>query len=219
MFCWCGIWIPWSNRLFSAKCCLSMSQFLCSTITSSDGYNTWAKSSSSSCKAAADISDRWTRKFNDLMNLQNSKFTNSFLEHNPQPKLNQNSSKDHKLILILTMKLLYIYFWKTLPSGDLIWLTPIWLAFSKSSQIVQPTSNHLKRAKISILCTVRNTLRQWGVFANWKCRHGRELGCRISPCGAQSSPDTCVFLFIFKRKQISQTKKKNHWFVIDNFEV
>ncbi len=78
---------------------------------------------------------------------KNSNFTNSFLEHYPQPKLNQKSPKDLELILILTMKLLYAYFWKMLPIGDLIWLTPIWLAFSKSSQIVQPTSNHLKSTR------------------------------------------------------------------------
>ncbi len=39
----------------------------------------------------------------------------------------------------LDLKLLYKYFWKTLPIGDLIWLTLIWLTFSKSSQITQPT--------------------------------------------------------------------------------
>ncbi len=63
----------------------------------------------------------------------------------PQPKLNQNSP-----ILILTIKLLYTYFSKTLPTGDLIWLTPIWLTFTKSSQIMQPTSNHLKIAPWSL---------------------------------------------------------------------
>ncbi len=77
--------------------------------------------------------------------LKNLNFTNSFLEHYPQPKLNQNSSKDPKLILILTMKLVYTYFWKSLLIGDLIWLTLTWLAFSNSSQIMQTTSNHLKK--------------------------------------------------------------------------
>ncbi len=43
------------------------------------------------------------------------------------------------------MKLLLTYFWKRLPIGDLISLTPISLAFSKSSQIGQSSSNHLKR--------------------------------------------------------------------------
>ncbi len=61
--------------------------------------------------------------------------------------MNQKSPKDPEWILILTIKLLYTYFWMTLPTGDLIWLAPIWLAFSKSSQIVQPTSNHLKNVK------------------------------------------------------------------------
>ncbi len=41
--------------------------------------------------------------------------------------MNQKSPKDPKLILILTMKLLYTYFWRTLPVGALIWLAPIWL--------------------------------------------------------------------------------------------
>ncbi len=72
---------------------------------------------------------------------KNSNFTNSFLKHYPQPKLNQNSPKDPKLILILTMKLLYTYVWKPLPVCDLI----CWLAFSKSSQIGWPTLNHIKR--------------------------------------------------------------------------
>ncbi len=44
---------------------------------------------------------------------------------------------------ILNIKLLYTYFWKTLPTGALIWLTPIWLIWA---QIAQPTSNHLKRS-------------------------------------------------------------------------
>ena len=38
-------------------------------------------------------------------------FLNSFLEHYPQPKINQKSPKDPKLILILNMKLLYTFFW------------------------------------------------------------------------------------------------------------
>ncbi len=64
-----------------------------------------------------------------------------------QTHLNQKSPKDPKLILILTMKqVLYTYFWKTLPVGDLIWLTPISLAFYKSSQIGPSSSNHLKSA-------------------------------------------------------------------------
>ncbi len=46
------------------------------------------------------------------------------------------------------MKQVYTHFQKTLPTGDLIWLALIWLAFSKSSQIVQPTSNHLKSATV-----------------------------------------------------------------------
>ncbi len=47
--------------------------------------------------------------------------------HYPQPKMNQKSPKDPESILILTMKLLYTYFWKMLPVGALIWLTLIWL--------------------------------------------------------------------------------------------
>ncbi len=42
------------------------------------------------------------------------------------------------------MKLLLTYFWKRLPIGDLISLTPISLAFSKRSQIGPSSSNHLK---------------------------------------------------------------------------
>ncbi len=34
--------------------------------------------------------------------------------HYPQPKMNQKSPNDPKSILILTIKLLYTYFWKTL---------------------------------------------------------------------------------------------------------
>ncbi len=45
---------------------------------------------------------------------------------------------------ILTMKLLLTHFWKRLPKGDLISLTPISLAFSKSSQIGPSSSKHLK---------------------------------------------------------------------------
>ncbi len=48
------------------------------------------------------------------------------------------------------MKLLYTYFWKTLPLVDLIWIALIWLTFSKSSQIMQPTSNHLKNPAITL---------------------------------------------------------------------
>ncbi len=58
---------------------------------------------------------------------KNSNLTNSFLTHYPQPKMNQKSPKDPKLILILIIKLLYTYFWKMLPVGALIWLAPIWL--------------------------------------------------------------------------------------------
>ncbi len=86
----------------------------------------------------------------DLMNPKILTSQISSLSIIPNPKSNQKSPKDPKLILILTMKLLYTYFWKTLPIGDLIWVTPIWLAFSKSSQITQPTSNHLK-SKVAIL--------------------------------------------------------------------
>ncbi len=58
--------------------------------------------------------------------------------------MNQKSPNDPKSILILTMKLLLTYFWKRLPIGDLISLTLILLAFSKSSQIGPFSSNHLK---------------------------------------------------------------------------
>ncbi len=40
---------------------------------------------------------------------KNSNLTNSFLAHYPQPKMNQKSPKDPKLIFILTIKLLYTY--------------------------------------------------------------------------------------------------------------
>ncbi len=72
---------------------------------------------------------------------KDSNLTNSFFAHYPQPKMNQKSPKDPKCILFLTIKLLYTYFWKTLPVGALIWLAPIWLTWA---QIAQPTSNHLK---------------------------------------------------------------------------
>ena len=55
--------------------------------------------------------------------------------------MNHKSPKDPKLILILTIKLLYTHFWKKLPIGGLIWLKRIWLIWA---QIMQPTSNHLK---------------------------------------------------------------------------
>ena len=73
---------------------------------------------------------------------KHSNLTNSFLAYYPQPKKTKRA-KDPKSILILTMKLLYTYFWKWLPLGALIWLTPIWLIWA---QITQPTSNHLKIA-------------------------------------------------------------------------
>ncbi len=72
---------------------------------------------------------------------KNSNLANSFLMHYPQPKMNQKSQNDPKSILILTMKLLYTYFWKMLSVGALIWLALIWLIWA---QITQPTSNHLK---------------------------------------------------------------------------
>ncbi len=72
---------------------------------------------------------------------KNSNLINSFLMHYPQPKMNQKSLKHPKSILILTIKLLYTYFWKMLPVGALIWLAPIWLAWA---QIAQPTSIQLK---------------------------------------------------------------------------
>ncbi len=78
---------------------------------------------------------------------KNSNLTNSFLAHYPQPKMNQKSPKDPKSILILTMKLLQTYFWKTLPIDALIWLALILLAFSKSSLIGPSSSNHLKITK------------------------------------------------------------------------
>ncbi len=65
-------------------------------------------------------------------------FPKSFLIYYPQLKLNQNSPKDPKLILFLTMKLLYTYFWLTLPTGALIWVALIWVAFFKRSQIASP---------------------------------------------------------------------------------
>ncbi len=75
-----------------------------------------------------------------------SNLTNSFVMHYSQPKMNQKSPKDPKSILILTMKLLYTYFWKTLPIGALISLTPIGLIWA---QIAQPTSNHLKIERVN----------------------------------------------------------------------
>ncbi len=69
---------------------------------------------------------------------KNSNLTNSFLVHYPQHKMNQKSPKDPESILILTIKLLYTYFWKTLPTGALIWLALIWLAWAEIM------SNHLK---------------------------------------------------------------------------
>ena len=80
----------------------------------------------------------------DLVDLRSPKISNltkSLLVHYPQPKMNQKSPKDPELIFSLTMKLLYTYFWKTLPAGALIWLAPIWLTWA---QIMQPSSNHLK---------------------------------------------------------------------------
>ncbi len=46
------------------------------------------------------------------------------------------------------MKLLYTYFWKTLPLGALIWLTPIWLAFSPNC------ATHLKSPKTGACATL-----------------------------------------------------------------
>ncbi len=81
-----------------------------------------------------------TSKF-ELFDLKNPKIQNSYLVHYPQPKANHESPIDLKLILILTMKLLYTYFFLTLPADALIWLPPIWPV---SAQIAQPTSNHPK---------------------------------------------------------------------------
>ncbi len=64
--------------------------------------------------------------------------------------MNQKSPNDPKSILILTMKLLLTFFWKRLPIGDLISLTLISLAFSKSSQIRPSSSNHLKTTRFSM---------------------------------------------------------------------
>ncbi len=59
-------------------------------------------------------------------------------------QIEPKSPKDLKLMLILIMKQVYtyMYFWKTMPTGDLISLTLILLAFSKSSQIGPSSSNH-----------------------------------------------------------------------------
>ncbi len=64
--------------------------------------------------------------------------------------MNQKSLKKPKLILILTMELLYTYFWQTLPMSDLIWLTPNLLALSESSQIAQPTSKSPKSVTMNV---------------------------------------------------------------------
>ncbi len=62
------------------------------------------------------------------------------------------------------MKLLYTYFWKRLPIGALIWLTPICLIWA---QIAQPTSNHLKRVVMFLhRCVLRS--QPWGATMDWK---------------------------------------------------
>ncbi len=91
-----------------------------------------------------------------------------FLPHPlSQPKMNYKSPKDPQSILILTIKLLYTYFWKTLPIGDLIWLAPIWLTFSKSPQVAQPTSNHLKRHEVDSHAELANRETQTKVRREW----------------------------------------------------
>ncbi len=55
--------------------------------------------------------------------------------------MNQKSPKDTKSIHILTMKVLLTYYWKTLPTGALIWFALIWLIWAQNAQ---PTSNHIK---------------------------------------------------------------------------
>ncbi len=52
---------------------------------------------------------------------ENSNLTNPLLMHYPWPKQIQKDSKDPKLILILTMKQVYRYFWLVLPIGKLFW--------------------------------------------------------------------------------------------------
>ena len=62
------------------------------------------------------------------------------------------------------MKLLYTYFWKTLPIGTLIWLAPIWLIWA---QIVQPTSNHLKTVPLANFVERPAALRQHASTLIW----------------------------------------------------
>ncbi len=50
----------------------------------------------------------------------------------------QNTPKDPKLILILTIKLLYTYFWKTLPAGDWFGLHRFGLLFPKAPKSRNP---------------------------------------------------------------------------------
>ncbi len=96
------------------------------------------------------------------------------------------------------MKLVYTYFWKTLPVGDLIWLALIWLAFSKSSQIVQPTSYHLKARRVY-------KPPQW---------HG--WGCKIFHFVAEIKPNTFTvnaeYLLCFALFSRRQENKILQWF-------
>ncbi len=81
------------------------------------------------------------------------------------------------------MKLLYTYFWKTLPIGDLILLAPISLTFSKSSQISQPPLNHLKT--LCVCNTVMGKLAEnffkgtshgWHEHCTWQSSNDKTAG-------------------------------------------
>ncbi len=75
---------------------------------------------------------------------KNLNFPKSFVTHYPQPKLNNRSPNDPKLI-ILTMEQVYTYFWQTLPAGALISVAIILFTFSSALQwcnLLNSPENH-----------------------------------------------------------------------------
>ena len=66
----------------------------------------------------------------------------------PQPKINQKRPKDPKWILILTIKLLYTYFWKMLPVGfDLACTDLAHFSPNRATHLKSPKNRLAKRCR------------------------------------------------------------------------
>ncbi len=88
-------------------------------------------------------------------------------------QIEPKSSKDPKLILVLTMKLLYKYIWLTLPTGALIWVALIWVTFPVL-QIINHTTFIKSPRKDWTFCASKMCLSfSWQIekFSCWSWKH------------------------------------------------